>query len=321
MKHTLTISLSLFIVCGFSQALPNGNPVTNSNQWIKYAFIKVDSGFIPTVRTDTNYKARYYGTEIIWQHIGVDTSKWQWVGYWQRETTSVDSLKFVTHTALNDTLLSYVKIQTQPPTASLSGGYSYEYQNSGTFTVGLPYTAGRQGSGTNIAPTAPIASIIVNGASEPTTGCTSPPCTINGTYNATVTYNTNVSYTNVVTTTDGKTASASTYFSYYHKRYYGFSTGSTPTNTEILAAFQDNSGGYTPLSYTFPQQVADAYLFYVNTSQVSSVTVSGIPATASFNLNTPITVTNANGASYSGYYVTISKNKIGGSGDTPVIFQ
>jgi len=322
MKILLTILLSLFLVGGFSQSLPQGNPVTNSTSWIKYAFLKSDSGYIPAVRTDTNMKARYYGTEIIFANAGVDTAKWFWNGFgWKRNSSTVDSSLFVTHTALNDTLLGYVKIQTQNPTATLTGGFSQEIVASGAaLSYTLNWGAGRLSATSTQGATNPIATIVVAGTGQTFTQ-PSAGSTVTGTQGVSVTRNTNTTYSNVVTTTDSKTATATTIFSFYNKRYLGFSATTTPTQAEILAAlYQDNSGGATSLSYTIPQQGSAKYLFYVNTSTVTSVTVNGFPSTSAFSLNNSITFTNASGGTYNGYY-TVSNNQIGNLSATAVTFQ
>ena len=277
MKILLTILLSLFLVGGFSQSLPQGNPVTNSTSWIKYAFLKSDSGYIPAVRTDTNMKARYYGTEIIFANAGVDTAKWFWNGFgWKRNSSTVDSSLFVTHTALNDTLLGYVKIQTQNPTATLTGGSNYELHSAGTFTPTLNYSAGRLAAGTNVAATSPFASITVAGVSKSTTGCSSPPCTISDTQRVTVTYNTNTSFSNVVLTTDGKSATATTSFNAYSKIYIGYSSTSTPTPSELYAganSFLNTTGNTifnTPLIGNLAAPSSPKYVFFAFLSTITT---------------------------------------------------
>lgn len=222
---------------------------------------------------------------------------------------------------LNDTLSSYVKIASQNPTATLTGGVTYEYHPAGTFNSTLNYSAGRLASGTNLGATQPIASIVVAGNSESVSSCSTPPCTITGTQSVTTTYNTNTTYQNIVTTTDSKTATASTSFIFYHKKYLGWSVTTTPTNSEILAAvYQDNNGGTVSLSTTLAQIGSARYLFYATTATVSSVFVNGFPSSFSFSLNNIQSVTNASGAAYN-YYVTVSNNQIGNLSTTALVFQ
>lgn len=229
----------------------------------------------------------------------------------------VDSTVFITYTSGDS---RYVKIQTQAPTASLSGGYAYERHASGTFTVSLSWIAVRQAAGTGVAATNPISSIVVDGISQSFTQ-PSPGSSATGSKSVTVTYNTNTTYTNIVTTTDSKTASASTSFTVYDKRYLGWATTSTPSDAEILAAlYQDNSGDSSNLSYTLSQLGSDKYLFLVTTSTVSSVSVNGFPSTSSFTRNTSRSFTNASGGTFSGY-ITVSNNAFGSTSSNTVTFN
>jgi len=214
----------------------------------------------------------------------------------------------------------YVQIQTQNPTASLSGGYSYERHASGTFTVSLSWSAGRQAAGTGVNATNPLSSIVVAGTSEsfsqPSAGSS-----VSGTQSVTVTYNSNTTYNNVVTTTDSKTATASTSFTVYDKRYLGWAATSTPSNAEILAAvYQDNSGNSSSLTNTLAQLGSDKYLFFVTTSTVTSVSVNGFPSTSAFTLNTSKSFTNASGGAFSGY-ITVSNNAFGSTSTNTVSFN
>jgi len=228
---------------------------------------------------------------------------------------SIDSFVYVTHTALNDTLLSFVKVQTQPPTATLSGGYSYERHAAGTFTASLGWSAGRQASGTNILATNPLSSIVVAGVSQ-TFSQPAAGSSVSGSQSVTVTYNSNTTFTDTVKTTDGKSAIGYTYFSVYDKRYIGWAATSTPTNAEILAAvYQDNYGGMVPLSTVLAQLGSDKYLFIVNTVSINTVSINGFPSTAAFNLNSSKTFTNSSGGTFTGY-ISVSVNLFGSVGTT-----
>ena len=107
MKILLTILLSLLLIGGFSQQIPNGNPITNApNSWVSYGYTR-DSGKIFIVR-DT-FNARYPTVVmrpdgILWKTLG-NGAYWYMVG-----SSAIDTLhSLVTHTALNDSLLRYLK--------------------------------------------------------------------------------------------------------------------------------------------------------------------------------------------------------------------
>jgi len=318
MKYILTILLSLFLIEGFSQPLPQGNPLTSSTQWVKYGYVKSDSGSIQAVR-DTNWKARYVGTEVIWFNNGVDTVTWMWDGIKWKKAASGSS--GVTLPQLNDTLTNYVRIQTQNPTATLTGGVSQERLPSGAaLSYTLNWSGGRQAAGVNIAATKPLSTIVVASVNQtftqPNVGSSA-----SGTQSVSVPRNTTTSYNNVVTTTDNKTATATTTFSFYDKRYLGWSTTTTPSDAEILAAvYSDNSGGTASLTRTLSQLGSARHLFYANTATISSVNINGFNSTSSFVLNQSRTLTNASGG-VTTYYVSTSNNSFGNLSQTAVILQ
>jgi hypothetical protein len=212
----------------------------------------------------------------------------------------------------------YVKVLTQNPTASLSGGVAQERVASGSaLSYTLSWSGGRQNAGTNVLATNPLTTIVVatvsQSFSQPSVGSS-----VSGTQSVSVTRNTTTTYTNTVTTTDSKTASATTTFSFYDKRYVGWSTTTTPTDAEILAAvFKDNNGGTVSLSQTLTQLGSAAHLFYANTAQVSSITINGFPSTSSFSINNSRSFTNASGGTTT-YYVSVSNNAIGNTGTTSI---
>jgi hypothetical protein len=231
--------------------------------------------------------------------------------------SSVDSTNgtFITKTQGD---VYYVKVLTQLPTATLSGGVAQERVASGSaLSYTLSWSCGRQNAGTNVLATNPLASIIVatvsQSFSQPSVGSS-----VSGTQSVSVPRNTPTTYTNTVTTTDSKTASATTTFSFYDKRYVGWSASTTPSDAEILAAvYKDNNGGTVALTQTLSQLGSAAHLFYANTAQVSGVTINGFPSTASFSLNDARSFTNASGGSTT-YYVSVSNNAIGNTGTTSI---
>jgi len=233
--------------------------------------------------------------------------------------SNADTSKLLTEWAAKN--LGFVKIVSQNPTATLSGGFAQERLATGdNLTYTLNWGAGRQGAGTNILATATLATITVAGTAESFTQ-PSAPGTVSGTQTVSIARNTTTSFNNTVTTTDGKSANAGTSFTFYDKRYLGWSETTTPTNDEILAAvYKDNSGGTTSLTQVLAQIGTAKYLFYANTSTVSGVVVNGFPSTAAFSLNNSATVNNASGGTTT-YHITVSNNPIGNVGTTTITFN
>lgn len=222
--------------------------------------------------------------------------------------------------ALADSLQAFVRLQTQNPTAGLNADSSYERRTSGTGTVILNYTAGRQAATPIAAATATISTIVVNGVgrlfTQPAAGAS-----VSGTATATITYNTNVGITNVVTTTDGKTVTATRNIGFYDKRYIGWADAATPTDAEVRAAIeQDNNGGTVVYSANLAQLGTAKHLFYMNTVAVNSVNINGFTSTDDFALNVSRSFTNAVGGTRT-YLVTTSNAPFGNGGATVAIFQ
>jgi len=95
---------------------------------------------------------------------------------WYFKNGTADSnlvLKSAIADTTNETYLTYtqgdaryVKLETQAPTATLNADSSYERRASGTGTVILNYTAGRQAATVSAAATATLSTIVVNGVSR-----------------------------------------------------------------------------------------------------------------------------------------------------------
>lgn len=225
-----------------------------------------------------------------------------------------------------DYILKALFAPPQNPTASLtylsSSSYLYERVAAGS---NLSITA--NWSGGRVAGTSTLASIVVNGVSQtfsqPAVGSSA-----SGTVSLSFARNTSVSFQNVVTTTDAPPKSATATFTAncYDRRYAGFDANAlvsgVPAQSDVLAAtYQDNSGTSISLSQSTAQQGSNKYYFYITKGTVSSVTINGIPATAAFNLNIPITFTNASGGTYSGY-ANVSVNAFGANtGGNTIVFN
>jgi len=124
--------------------------------------------------------------------------------------------------------LNAIFYPSQVPTATLTGGETRELIAAGAdVSYTLNYSAGRQ------AYTEPLASIVVAGNTKTFTQPAAPG-TVTGTQGVTVVRNTNTTFTNTVTTTDSKTASATTSVTWLPKFYYGFVPSATPSNSEVI---------------------------------------------------------------------------------------
>jgi hypothetical protein len=278
----LALILSMFSI-SYGQAgsiQPTATPTNMTSKYYKYlGYVGVDSGlFIPsrdTVFTPTGSKAAitrrtqdggYYGYDSI-------SSSWQ---------------------LINSNF--FVKITTQNPTASLSGGSNYELHSAGTFSPTLNYSAGRLAATSSASATAPIASITVASVSEPVSGCSTAPCTINGTQLVTVTYNTNTIFSNVVVTTDSKSVTVNTSFNFYSTYYRGYVSSSSPTDANLYTAGYNflNTSNSKSTSGTLSNPSSASYIVFAYPSRFGTATISINGLGVNYNLTTR-SVTNQSG--------------------------
>lgn len=104
----------------------------------------------------------------------------------------------------------------------------------------------------------------------------------------------------------GTVNSSNISFTAFDKRYYGFANSTTPSNAEILALSQDNSGSTAALTLSNVTPSGSQFLVYFTKGTVTSVTVNGIPATGAFTITT-YSVTNAQNFT-STYTYVVSNN-------------
>lgn len=104
----------------------------------------------------------------------------------------------------------------------------------------------------------------------------------------------------------------------FSKRYWGFVSSTSPSNSTILALTQDNNGLTGSLSLSNVTPSGSQYLTYFTLGSVSSVTVNGIPATGAFTFTT-YSVTNAQG--YTQTYTYVYSNNPQTSTLSSVIFN
>lgn len=223
---------------------------------------------------------------------------------------SDSTVKYVTPTQADNT---YVRIQTLPPTAGLSGGNNYELHSAGTFSATLSWSAGRQSATLTSAATANITSVSINSVSQSFSN-PSPGSAATGNYGVTITWNSNITYTVTVTTADGKTATASTSFAFYPKNYYGYSSSSSPSSSDILAtlggsSYLSSSKATTP-TVTLPANTTYYYVWYAYPSNMGDLTSirdqAGNQVIGAFT-KTVLSITNASGYTQN-YNVYTSNN-------------
>lgn len=199
-----------------------------------------------------------------------------------------------------------------PPTAGLSGGSQSEYSTSNK-THSLSWSYGRQ------ATTATISTAVINPGSFNVFGSQpTQPGTVSGSQSVTTTANTNTTYTTTVTASSAPTtATASTADTWAPGIYYGRSTSTTPTSTEILAV----AGGAKVIStgHAFPSGItvvasgSNHPFIAINATQGSITVIKDVnnfDVTSSFPTTT-VSVTNVNGytANYTVYtFVTATSS-------------
>jgi len=183
--------------------------------------------------------------------------------------------------------------QTQVPTASLSGGTTYELGVSDA-THSLSWSYGRQ------AATATISTAVISPGSLSVFGSQpAQPGTVSGTQSVTTPSNTNRTYTLTVTTSDGKTAIATTTDTWLPGRYWGRSASATPDNTIILAVAggeKQLNGAKANTGFTITSSGSN-YVYYAyaaSLGDLTSILVGGFESIGAFT-KTVVSVTNVNG--------------------------
>ena len=196
----------------------------------------------------------------------------------------------------------------QLPTASITGGIQLERSATGTTPVTVTWTAGRQ------AATEPLSTIVVDGMSKGFSQ-PGPGSSVSATNGITLTNNTDKTVTIVVTTTDAKTASASTSYVWLPKAYWGRTANTTATSSDILASAGGSNiltnskartitvtaSGFNHVFYAYPSSMGD----------LTSINIGGLESIASFT-KTVISFTNASGYTQN-YNVYTSNNETSGN--------
>ncbi len=209
--------------------------------------------------------------------------------------TSLPSIGQVIPTGTVDETFAALFQQSQPPTASLTGGTTYELASAGTRAVTLNYSYGKQTGTKNIQTVSPDW-VNINGNES---GITQSTNGASGSFTRIINNNTSFTFTLTVKTVDNKTATSSTTFSFSPRRYWGRASGAAPTEAEILAV----SGGGSALSNsktgTFVITGSGSnYPFFAYPSSLGTLTsikdANGLEAFTSYNTGV-ISLTNASG--------------------------
>lgn len=203
---------------------------------------------------------------------------------------------------------------TQPPTATLTGGGTYELTSDATLDATLNWGASRQ------AATATLATIVVASVSQ-SFSQPSAPGTVSGTQAVTVTTNTSTTYSNVVTTTDSRTATATTTFTYRAKYYRGFVPNNNPSDAEILAATGGTVGGTFATTYLaagdLSEPLSTSYIVFAFPASFGTATIKINGLAVSYTLITR-SLTNASGYSQL-YNIYVSPFPTGGAVEYQVL--
>lgn len=261
MKYTLTL-ITMLVVClgAYAQQNDTTKYVINQGYGYQYKRWKVDEIQIIPHAGDTLSKDA--GQLRI-----IDTGLWM---------TGQDRIWRPVGSGALD-LSDFIRIQSQSPTASLTGGQTMELMDptGPALTFTLNWSAGRLPAGINSKPTATLATITVAGFpqvfAQPISGGS-----VSGTQQVSVPRNSNISFNNIVTTIDGKSATASAAFPFLPKRYFGWVSSSAPADDELLilgselstSKARDWTFATTPnmkLCYAYPASEGPLTQFKINT--------------------------------------------------------
>lgn len=195
----------------------------------------------------------------------------------------------------------------QPPTATLTGGQTLELQSAATLDYTLNWSSGRQ-SATN-----PLATIVVAGQDE-TFSQPAQSATVSGTQAVSFPANTNITYSNVTTTDDGKSATATTSFTFLSKRYWGLISDTAGIGTEsfddaIITALNNELSSSKSKSFSTGNPSGTQFLVYAYYSTAGALTqfdMNGFPSLDAMN---SVTRNFTNAAGYTGEWIIYwSKN-------------
>jgi hypothetical protein len=302
MKTILTI-LSLLISGVMFGQFPNSHSQSNdkTNEIFKGAVNPI-KGLINGIYSDTTAANNDYISKYPLAQIGVGSSlyvrdstatRWILIGSGSGSViaggaiTSVPTVGFNPGTGLtSDQFIVNSFYQSQPPTAALTGGVILEFRSAQTMNYTLNWSAGRQSA------TTPLSSIIVAGItqsfSQPSAGNS-----VSGTQAVSFPTNTDITYSNVVTTTDGKSATANTTYAFAPQRYFGWINVS---DTIGIRVFGYNDSKITSLGSELSYSKAKTwntgspsgtqiyvYAYYAPAGILNNLILNGFPSISAFN--------------------------------------
>jgi hypothetical protein len=227
--------------------------------------------------------------------------------------TSLPKLGFAPGTTDVGEWINRVFYQSADPTATLTGGVQLELMAAGaTLPFTLNWTAGRQ------LGTATLGSVVVNGVTQ-SISQPAAPGTISGTQTVAVTRNQTGTFNMTVTTTDSKTVTASTTFTFLPKRYFGWVTNTVPTDADILATASELTASNAK-TWTQNAPGGSKYLMFAYPASAGNLThidINGFPSIEAFKLTTR-SLTNALGHTQS-YNIYTSINAFTVTGTTSIV--
>lgn len=293
MKKLLT---TLFVICSVavSAQYPATQTIGSDSTLVKPKGALqgrlINWAYPDTTQANKERISEYPGAQIvvgntIWLRDST-ANRWIKAGSYVNGTaiTSLPSIGFVPNTNDVGEWINNVFYQSQPPTATLTGGQTLEYQSAATLNKTLNWVAGRQ-SATN-----PISTIVVAGTNE-TFSQPAQGSSVSGTQSVSFPANTDITYQNVVTTNDGKTATATTSFSFLPKRYFGWISDTTGIGTtgfddskitslgnELSASKIKSWSTGTPTGTQFY-----VYAYYATAGDLTHFDMNGFPSIEAMN--------------------------------------
>lgn len=177
---------------------------------------------------------------------------------------------------------------TKPPTAMLTGGQTLDLMPVGSnVNVTLNWSASRQDK------TAPLATVVVGGINQ-SFSQPAAPGTVSGTQSVSVVRNANTTFSNVVTTTDGKSAIATTTIPWSPRRYYGWVTDTTGIssssfNDAVITSLGNEQSSSRSKSFNTGNPTGNHFYVYAYIATAGALTqldMNGFPSLEAWNVVT-----------------------------------
>lgn len=317
MYKLLTILFLLITSASFGQVL-NNVPEYKKGVKANKVFLERHKGALPVPADTTPFVIMADSSVKLWdgtqyKDIGTGGSSGSTIIN-GGPTTSTPSAGFNPGTNISiDEFIQKAYYASQGPTSGISGGQQMELMASGAaLSFNLNWTAGRQSA------TQPIQSIIVAGVSQT---FTTPAAggSISGSKSVSVVRNTNTTFSNIVTATDGKSATSTTSFTFLPKRYFGWVNSTAPTDANIIAAGGELSTAIFK-SWIQPAPTGAQFLMYAYPASegvLNRFDINTFPSLPSMQL-TQRNLTNASGFTQL-YNIYVSTNAFTVSSTTSIV--